>query len=236
MTTPFSGPTLRRMGAASTVLFLYSVFALNLAAQDKKLNIVDLVKLQNPAFYTQLEALKKSGDPESAAAVIDIPNGYISNVFGTGAGYWGETYVVYYPEGRGAFLAHTSVETDKIVTEFFEHKNGKMVKIKSLLPALDCSSHLSPEALAYANKIAKKKNWVKKLHFVYKLPRTGTTITGSCDGENNGTRSMDVLSEAGVDNDKFNAASEAGKELSNLYGTTFEFHWDRKSGTFKKKP
>jgi hypothetical protein len=206
----------------------------SLMAQAKKLNIVDLVKLQNPTFYTQLLELKKSTDIMAAAAVIDIPNGYMSNAWGTGAGVWGETYVVYYPEGRGELLAHTSVEPEKIVIEFFEHENGKMVKIQSLLPALDCSSHLSAEALAYANKIAKNKNWVKKLHFIYKLPQTGTTITGSCEGENNGTKEMDVLSKAGVDRDKFSDARSEGKALAGLYGYTYKFSWDKKSGTFKQ--
>ena len=105
-----------------------------------------------------------------------------------------------------------------------------MVKIKSLLPTLDCASSLSAEAQAFANKLGKKKNWVKNLHFIYKLPREGTTITGSCDGENNGTQSMTVLSEAGVDNSAFNAALE--KELSALHTTVFKFHWDKKTGTF----
>ncbi|MFO1472361.1 MAG: hypothetical protein U1F27_15155 [Turneriella sp.] len=208
------------------IVFLVS--GLSLTAEDKKLNIVELVKLQNPAFYAQLLELKNSGGPEAGAAQIDIPNGYVSNAWGTGAGVWGETYVVYYPEGRGALLAHTSVEPEKIVTEFFEHKNGKMVKIKSLLPALDCSSHLSAEALAHANKFAKKKNWVKKLHFIYKLPHEGTTITGSCNVENNGTHEMSVMSEAGVDSEKFSEAT------AGVYGHTYTFHWDKKSGTFKQ--
>ncbi|GEM_PF-2635016 len=219
-------------------LRLLAMFALlsgmSLAAQDKKLNIVDLVKLQNPGYYTQLSELRNSKDPEAGAAVIDIPNGYISNAWGTGAGIWGETYVVYYPEGRGALLAHTSVQPERIVTEFFEHKNGKMVKIPSLLPALDCASSLSPTALAFANKIGKKKNWVKMLHFIYKLPQTGTTITGSCSGENNGTQSMTVLHEGGVDADKFVEATAEGKELSALFTKEFKFLWDKKSGTFKQ--
>lgn len=217
---PYGNPTFLFL-AMLAILAGFSLFA-----EEKKLNIVDLVKLQNPTYYAKLQELKNT--PE--AGTIDIPNGYISTVFGTGAGNWGDTYVVYYPEGRGALLAHTSVEPEKIVTEFFEHKNGKMVKIKSLLPALDCASSLSAEAQAFANKLGKKKNWVKNLHFIYKLPREGTTITGSCDGENNGTQSMTVLSEAGVDSSAFNAALE--KELRALFTTVFKFHWDKKTGTF----
>ncbi len=202
----------------------------SLRAQDKKLNIVDLVKLQNPAYYAKLMELKNT--PEAGS--IDIPNGYISTAFGTGAGVWGDTYVVYYPEGRGALLAHTSVEPEGIVTEFFEHKNGKMVKIKSLLPALSCASSLSPEALAFANKLGKKKNWVKKLHFIYKLPREGTTITGSCSGENNATQRLTVLDDAGVDSGKFDDALSEGKQLSALFTKEFRFLWDKKNGTFKQ--
>lgn len=221
---------LRSLKGTQLLWLLTTVAILSLAAQDKKLNIVELVKLQSPAYYAKLMELKNT--PE--AGTIDIPNGYISTVFGTGAGRWGDTYVVYYPEGRGALLAHTSVEPDLIVTEFFEHKNGKMVKIKSLLPALDCASSLSPEALAFANKLGKKKNWVKKLHFIYKLPQTGTTITGSCDGENNGTQSMTVLHDAGVDSEKFSDATADGKALSALFTKEFKFLWDKKSGTFKQ--
>lgn len=225
-------PYVNRFSRLLAVVALFS--GMSLTAQDKKLNIVDLVKLQNPAFYAQLLELKNSSAPEAGAAVIDIPNGYISNAWGTGAGIWGETYVVYYPEGRGALLAHTSVEPERIVTEFFEHKGGKMVKIKSLLPALNCASSLSPEALAFANKLGKKKNWVKNLHFIYKLPREGTTITGSCNGENNGTQSMTVLNDAGVDSEKFSSALAEGKELGALYTKEFKFVWDKKNGTFKQ--
>lgn len=225
-------------GPMIALMFFALTFGQNLSAQEKKLTIVDLVKLQNPEFYKQIQEIKKSNDPEASAVIVDIPNAYISNVFGTGAGYWGKTYAAYYPEGRGPILAYSNVDPNlppsKTAIEFFEYKDNKMVKINSLLPQMDCSSLLSPSAAAYANKISKVKNWVKKLYFIYKLPQEGTTITGSCDGYNNQTRESEVLSEAGVDQNKFSAAMEKGKELSGFYNTTVHFHWDKKTGTFKK--
>lgn len=233
--TCFSTNYYRRLLFVSLALLTATSFATTTThAAERKPTIADLVKLQNPGFYKQLEELKKSGEHEAAAAVIDIPNGYISNVFTTGAGYIGQTYVVYYPEGGSALLAHANWGEPGDPIEFFEHRAGKMVKVKSLLPDLDCAALSSDAARDYAYKLVKRKDWLKEFRVIYELPQTGTKIAAYCSFEEDWTTLEGILQESKVESSKFHAARENGGPLSGLFSVRTEFRWDKKSGTFSR--
>ncbi len=223
---------LKRVKNAATCALL--LVAPGLLVAGSKPTVLDLAKLQNPAFYNELEELKRTGNLEFTGAVIDIPNGYLSNVSTTGAGHIGETYVVYYPDGRGALLAHTNWHEAGTPIEFFEHKEGKMVKIKSLLPDLTCASLSSAAARDAAYRLVKQKDWLKKFRVFYDLPRTGTTISAYCSLQEDFLVLQSILQESKTDSDKFDAALKDGGPINGLFSIRAEFRWNKKTGTFSR--
>lgn len=208
-------------------------------ATEPKPTIVELInKLKPDSLRSQngkwLQTwVEDPGFDDDGIAKVDISNGYAAFVdTGTGAGSVRHEFAIYFPEGKGAILAHyyeNDMDTYRSELKFYQLNHGRLEPIAGLLPQVHCRDLASPATLKRFYQLPQLASAGDAgILPTYQLPRKGTAISAYCDTTKNRFGVEAALSL----NEKLNHDEKAAIGNTLDFPTWVEFTWNKKQGVF----